>query len=269
MDAMVEWIAAHALALWLALALLALVGADLAWRYNARWRRRALANGHPLVVLRWPMGVALLVSLLLFFSGVAIAIFARESAALSRFDTTLAEQLRVHMPQAWLRFIAWITHLGGPWFVASAAVAIAIYLAWRRHWQLTAVWVATMACIVPINSGIKALFQRSRPLHEHGYVIESGWSFPSGHAFGAMVFYGLLTYVLLKRVPAHLHRRIVAAAAVMIALIGLSRVLLQVHYVSDVFAGYAAGAAWLVLCIGCAERWALPSRHASPPENSQ
>jgi undecaprenyl-diphosphatase len=67
------------------------------------------------------------------------------------------------------------------------------------------------------------------------------------------VFYGMLAYVLLVLCPPRLHRAIVVAAVAVITLVGVSRILLQVHYFSDVLAGYATGLAWLMLCIGSAE----------------
>ena len=128
-------------------------------------------------------------------------------------------------------------------------------------WLLAAGWSVALLGILPINGGLKALFRRVRPLHDHGFIVEPGWSFPSGHAFGAMVFYGMLAYVLLRLTP-RFHRAIIAGAVLMIGVIGTSRILLQVHYFSDVLAGYATGGAWLVLCIGTAELL----RHRSPGE---
>jgi membrane-associated phospholipid phosphatase len=106
---------------------------------------------------------------------------------------------------------------------------------------------------VVINSLLKAWFQRERPLHDHGFIIEKSYSFPSGHASGSMVFYGMLAYVLLVLMPPRFHRPIVIVAVAMTTLIGISRILLQVHYFSDVMAGYATGLAWLTLCVGSAE----------------
>jgi undecaprenyl-diphosphatase len=105
------------------------------------------------------------------------------------------------------------------------------------------------------------LFQRERSLHDHGFITEPGRSFPSGHAFGSMAFYGMLAYVLLRRLPPRFPRGVIAAAAGTIGMVGSSRILLQVHYFSDVLAGYAAGAAWLLLCIGVAEYGRHDKRH--------
>ena len=158
------------------------------------------------------------------------------------------------MPLPALRAIAALTHLGDLLWVASASAVIALILLARRHWQLAGIWVLTMVGIVPLNGGLKALFRRARPLHDHGFIVEHSWSFPSGHAFGAIVFYGALAYVLLRLLPPRWHRAVIAVAVTMVGLIGISRIALQVHYFSDVLAGFASGAVWLLLCIGVAER---------------
>jgi membrane-associated phospholipid phosphatase len=169
----------------------------------------------------------------------------------------LASDLHAHLPSAALRIVAAITHLGDLWTVAAASTVVLAILLLRRHVRLATCWALAVAGIVPINSGIKAWFQRPRPLHGQGFLTESGWSFPSGHAFGAIVFYGMLAYVLLRLLPLRWHRPVVAGAIAMVTVIGISRVLLQVHYLSDVIGGYASGLAWLVVCIGGAEYWRL------------
>jgi undecaprenyl-diphosphatase len=76
------------------------------------------------------------------------------------------------------------------------------------------------------------------------------YSFPSGHTAAATVFYGLIACFLLSRVRAWPARAgIVAACCLMVALVALSRMYLGVHYLSDVLAAAAEGAAWLATCI--------------------
>lgn len=251
MDTPMEWIAVHALLLWGLLLLLALLAGDLAWQHNARWQRRALERGDAPVMLRWRVAVGLWLALVLLFAGLAFSI-AGQGGGLGGFDAGLAASLRAHLPAPSLRVIAAITHLGDTLWVAAAATLVLLVLAWRRLGPLVLVWSVALIGILPINGGLKALFRRERPLHHHGFIIEPGWSFPSGHAFGAVVFYGMLAYVLLRLSP-RFHRAIIAGAVLLVGVIGISRIMLQVHYFSDVLAGYATGGAWLVMCIGTAE----------------
>lgn len=252
MNTLVEWIADHALLLWALLLLLALLVGDLAWQYNARWQRRALQQGRVPIMLRWRVAVMFWLALVLCFGGIALSLTGQPESGLGGFDASLAADLRAQLPLPALRVIAAITHLGDTLWVAAMAAVVLVVLLLRRQWSLALSWGVALLGILPINGSLKALFRRARPLHDHGFIIEPGWSFPSGHAFGAMVFYGMLAYVLLRLSP-RFHRAIVAGAVLMIGVIGISRILLQVHYFSDVLAGYAMGAAWLVLCIGAAE----------------
>lgn len=263
MNPMVDWIAAHALLLWALLLMLTLLGADLAWRRRVIWRRRAAGLGRASTALRWQIGVILLLALTLFFAAIALAIFGHHPAALVDFDASLAESLHRQLPLPALRMIAGVTHLGDELWLVSAAAVMLLVLLLRRHRQLALAWAVALLGILPINGGLKALFRRARPLHDHGFVIEPGWSFPSGHAFGAVVFYGMFAYVLL-RLSRRMHRAIIAVAVLLIGVVGISRILLQVHYFSDVLAGYTAGAAWLVLCIGTTETLREPARGTVP-----
>ena len=100
-----------------------------------------------------------------------------------------------------------------------------------------------------LNPLLKRVFERVRPMHEHGLVTELGWSFPSGHTSSATVAYGMLAYVALRTLPAVWHVPALLAAAALAFTVGCSRVFLQVHFASDVLAGFASGAAWLTVCI--------------------
>lgn len=263
MEPMAEWVAAHTLSLWALLLLLALLAGDQAWQYNVRWNQRATNRGAPAALLRWPVALVLGVALVLLFATIAVDVTARPPGKLPTFDTDLAEQLRAQLPTSVLRVIALVTHLGDVLWIAPVSVVVAVALLLRKHGRLAAAWSVALFGILPINGSLKALFHRARPLHDHGFIIEPGWSFPSGHAFGAMVFYGMLAYVLL-RLSRRFHRAIIAAAVALIGVVGISRIVLQVHYFSDVLAGFSAGATWLVLCITAAEYLRQSMSESSP-----
>jgi hypothetical protein len=201
MERMAEWVAAHALWLSALLLLLALLVGDLARQYNVRWNRLAGTRGDPPVLLRPQVGLALTLVLVLLFVTIAVDIAAQHPEKLPTFDADLAEQLRAHLPRSVLRVIALVTHLGDRLWIAAVSAFIALVLLLRKQVRLATAWIVALFGILPINGGLKALFHRARPLHNHGFVVEPGWSFPSGHAFGSMVFYGMLAYVLLRLLP--------------------------------------------------------------------
>jgi undecaprenyl-diphosphatase len=249
-----DWIAAHALALWALVLLLALLAGDLAWKRCSRLRAIAQAESRHAPVMRRRTAMALVLALSALFGVLAWAVGMGEPGRLAAFDGALAEQLRARMPEAALRAIALLTQLGGTPWVASASALVLVVLLMRREWTLAGVWAFAQTAILPLVAVIKSVVLRPRPLHDHGFVTEAGWSFPSGHALGSAVFYGMLAYVLLRLLPQRLHRAVIAGAVFLIGAIGISRILLQVHYFSDVMAGYACGLLWLLLCIGIAER---------------
>jgi membrane-associated phospholipid phosphatase len=120
-----------------------------------------------------------------------------------------------------------------------------------------------------LNRTLKAIFERSRPLHDHGITAEGGWSFPSGHASGSMLIYGLLAYIVVRHTPARWHIPVALTSIAIITFVGSSRVLLQVHYASDVLAGYAVAVAWLAICVAALEavRWRDSLRSSAAPRD--
>src|SRR3546814_2012769 len=96
-----------------------------------------------------------------------------------------------------------------------------------------------------------------RPLGENGRARVEGWSFPSGHSAGAVVVYGMLSYVLIRITPRAWHLPLALLMTMIAFSTGASRLFLQYHYASDVLAGFASGTAWLLICISAMEyvRW--------------
>lgn len=135
-----------------------------------------------------------------------------------------------------------VTHLGsGPVY---GLVAGALVLAWDRRRGL--VLAAALLVGAAANAGLKALFGWPRPPARLHRVPAEGLGFPSGHAQSNGVFWGTLARFEPRRI-------VVAVGAAAIALVGLSRVVLGVHYVRDVVAGAAAGLA-LAGLVGLGER---------------
>jgi membrane-associated phospholipid phosphatase len=168
---------------------------------------------------------------------------------LGQFDVALSAALSRHAGDDQLRIFATLTDLGDKRFLIPLAGCIAVWLLFRRKSFLASAWIAATAGGGLLNTALKALFQRARPEWLHGYAAADGWSFPSGHSSGAFIVYGLLGYLVVVHLPPRLHLPVAAFAMSLIVCVGFSRVILQVHYFSDVLGGYAFGAAWVAAWI--------------------
>ena len=120
---------------------------------------------------------------------------------MARADEALAASIGVHAAPATLRVFALLTHLGDPAWLALLGAGVALWLWSRRQRALALGWVLALGGNALLNPALKRIFERVRPLHEHGLVSEMGFSFPSGHTSGATVAYGMLAYVALRTCP--------------------------------------------------------------------
>ena len=141
-----------------------------------------------------------------------------------------------------------ITELGGTYFVIGALIVVALF-EYRRvpnRWVPVFLVTAVAGEIVLVNT-IKEILDRVRP--EFNPIAETlGPSFPSGHSGLAAAFYAAAALVLARRRSPRT-RSLLAGAAVAIAVgVACSRVLLGVHWMSDVIAGLAFGWAWFGIC---------------------
>ncbi len=168
---------------------------------------------------------------------------------LGQFDVALSAALNQHASEQQLRIFAIVTHLGDKGFLTPLAAGIAVVMLFRRWWFLAAAWIVATGGGALLNSGLKALFERTRPEHLHGFASAHGWSFPSGHSSGSFIVYGLLAYLIVIHSTPRFHVPVAAVAMMLIVCVGFSRVVLQVHYFSDVLGGYAFGAAWVAAWI--------------------
>ncbi len=174
-----------------------------------------------------------------------------DDAAMGRFDLLLSATIRTHSTADALRFFAWITHFGDTVTLTALCIAGAVMLVLLQRSVLALGLVAAIGGNSLLNPALKAIFERARPLHDG--MTFNGWSFPSGHASGAVVAYGMLAYVLLRMLPGRWHLPVILLAAAIVFSTGFSRIYLQAHYFSDVIAGFASGTAWLAVCIGSLE----------------
>lgn len=148
----------------------------------------------------------------------------------------------------WLTDVAEVaTDLGAPPFAWALTALCGALLAWRRRWAELGVLVGGMALITVGYNEIKAAVDRPRP--QGGLVDASGSAFPSAHAAVSVLYVWLaLTIVLRLRPGMARATAVIFAGLALTALVGLSRVYLDVHYMSDVSGGWALGVAAFSLC---------------------
>lgn len=245
MEQIAAWIAGHPLTLFLLLPAAGAAASVALWGLAARLpagRRRAALYA----------SLAAMAALVFIVTALAVG----GEGGLVVFDMALARHLGQTVAPRLLWAMGWFTHLGDRDFLTVVAVAMTALLLARRRWVLAAGCAAATAGGGLMNMFLKRTFQRLRPEYGHDYAIASGWSFPSGHASASMAVYGMACYLLLRVLPQPWRPACVAGAAALIVAIGVSRVLLQVHFASDVAAGFAITALWLALCVAVTERCA-------------
>lgn len=134
-----------------------------------------------------------------------------------------------------------VTTLGDTPVMILLTLVLALYLLYRRKREKGFFAIAVMFSSALFIFLLKELFHRARPLH--GLVFEESFSFPSGHATISVVFFGLLVFFFHTAIPNRAKRwAFIVASVFLILLIGFSRIYLNVHWVSDVLAGYLLGA---------------------------
>jgi undecaprenyl-diphosphatase len=157
---------------------------------------------------------------------------------------------------AWVEELARdMTGLGGVGVLTILTLASAGFLALQRRKHLALYLLAAVGCGTVASLLLKLGFDRPRPeLVTHGSLVYTS-SFPSGHSMLSAVVYLTLGALLASGQTNLLIRAyLLALAAFLAGLVGVSRVYLGVHWPTDVLAGWTAGAAWALACWAVAER---------------
>ena len=197
-------------------------------------------------------GLALtLAGAVIVIGGVAVGVLAylvRRDGALVRIDRSIAQWGFDHATDVSGWCLRAVSHLGEPRVVIVMAVALAIEetLRTRSRWP-----VLFLAVVVAGNglltTAVKELADRVRPALDP-VAATLGPSFPSGHSSWSMAFWCAAALLLSRGRPQPVRIALYGVAAGLIVLVAGSRVLLSVHWLSDVLAGLALGGAWFAVC---------------------
>ena len=171
------------------------------------------------------------------------------------FDVPLLKFAHAAARDGFNRFFVAVSALGYLYGVVPIDIVLILTLGWKRCLREGLFAGLAIVGSALLNLGAKPVFARDRPSLWESIAPEGNYSFPSGHAMGSMT---LACVVVLLCWPTRGRWPVAIAAALMAALIGLSRIYLGVHYPSDILAGWTAAMAWVFAV------YALVFRDAQP-----
>ena len=207
-----------------------------------RFARHRVARGGP-YGLGLTLAFAVTVLTLAAFVGIVDAV--TDGGDLARLDAGAHTAVYTAVGPEHEALALGVTFWGNNATMTTIVVLVAALMLLLRRWTDALRIVAASGLGGLVILGLKGLFARARPVDQ--IIAATGYSLPSGHAFGSTVLYGMLIY-LVWRTTANPALRVLSAVlgVGLIAAVGLSRVYLNVHFLTDVVAGWAAGTAWLV-----------------------
>lgn len=188
---------------------------------------------------------------------VAVFLFMAKTVFIDRdhgLDRAAFDFARLHTSAGFTSFMKFVTFFASKNFLVTGSLGLAaLFLFFKKHrWYSVKIPVVAAGSTL-LNQGMKFWFGRPRP--ETAFFEQSGLSFPSGHAMIGSAFYGLLIYLVWTSVrPKGLRWLLVSLLGIWVLLIGYSRVYLNVHYASDVLAGWSAGFLFLILTLAILRR---------------
>ena len=228
----------------------------------------ANVSAHTVLYLTAATGLVLVVALTAAGAGVYDAVADRDGIA--GLDQPALDQAVGQRDATNTRLLTWFTHLGGPigMTIIASLITVVMVWRWRSRTPLILMLLAVAGSLSMTTVG-KAIVGRVRPpLSEAVPPYEYAFSFPSGHALNSTVIAGLVAYLLVRRLRTRPARASVVITAVVWAVaMGLSRVFLGHHWLTDVMFGWLLGAAWLALLI-TAHRLFLTVRRTRTREKS-
>lgn len=198
-------------------------------------------------------------------AAVAIVIFIRIAhemieGDMDGIDRTIA--LAIHrLDTVWLvSVMVVITNLGSGLVLTIVSALVVGVCMWRHERRLALILAANGVLILALELILKHVFGRARPTLFPEISLPADSSFPSGHSMGSMAIYGTVGRALIALYPEH-RRLALVATPLLIAAIGFSRILLGVHWPSDVAAGFAAGVPFVLVARYLSPQDLVSGRH--------
>lgn len=194
-------------------------------------------RGRPTLV-QWLLPLTLLV----IFAAMAYAVYDHQGFP---FDMPVLTWLHLHTTAGRTALARTLSLIGEPKSLGGVTALLIVTLFVLRRWRQGVLFALEVGGAAALDLVSKAFFARPRPTAYAHLVQESNFSFPSGHAMGGIAFF-LALHLLLWRTLPRRWRWVGLPGLALALLIGASRPYLQVHYPSDILAGWAFGSAWVL-----------------------
>jgi undecaprenyl-diphosphatase len=142
------------------------------------------------------------------------------------------------------------TRLGSTTVLVPVLLAVSVYLVWHRRdlYAVVYLWTALVGAML-LDQVFKHAIGRARPPVAEMLTPTGGYAYPSGHTIQAITIWGILAALAVAGRDRRTRALLLAAAGLVIALVGVSRIYLGVHWFTDVVGGYALGTAWLTVLL--------------------
>lgn len=220
---------------------------------SIRKRNLNLWLSHEKTATRILLSVSLSLVILLLF---VVFIFGQRT-----FDESAFKFIAPHITDGRTDIMNFISFLGKHSFlipIIFTMILVALFM--KKFWMAIRITLVLITSLL-LMSLLKRLLHRPRPSDP---LVEgiTNFSFPSGHAFMAVAFYGLLVWMSAVYITKTTLQRLLIALFICIILsIAFSRVYLRVHYATDVIAGLSIGFIWLSFCL-----WVIDKREFKTKE---
>ena len=196
------------------------------------------------------ISLKVLAVLLLFISCLLVFAYIADENVLENnkvFDEKVIAYVAAHSTPLLVQVMQIITFFGSSYFLLPAYIVLIVFFLLKKQ-KAYAIDIAIIAISsTTVMFLLKEIFKRHRPLLPVGKILLS-YSFPSGHSVSSFIFCSVLAYLVWMSPIKKIWKYIVALLLLLFAaVIGLSRIILNVHYATDVIAGFCFGTVWVVI----------------------
>lgn len=187
-----------------------------------------------------------LFGLYVFFKTIQDAL--KDKAFMANLDVWVNLFFSSHTTSFGLTFMNIVTDIFSPTLLLFVTLIGVVYFIIKKQWRYATISLLATGGGLVIGAFIKEIVERARPLD--AFILETDFSFPSGHAVAVTIFFTLVIYFFARKIHSLVWRELfITGSVLLIILTAVSRLYLGVHWLSDVVAGCAFGLFWTTLMI--------------------